>query len=310
MRVSLDIVQPIKSTKGPDYVPAFDRQAAMKLATECYNAPTLPDAIKAIYSAAKAMTNKSTTWKECLYRLGDSLYDGVPHTAIFTLSGNTKLPFASFSTLPVLSCPGAGECADWCYSFRAWRYPGAFCRQLMNALLLKFHPEVIREAWTNLPENITVRLYVDGDFDSYETVKFWFFLCRERPDLQVYGYSKSWDEIYDYGRKYKNTYPKNYTLNLSSGGRTRRISKEAMLKLPITRGYFVSVPIDYHPEQYKGGFVRFADKAYHDAVRLSGERQFGKKVFSCPGECGSCCGGNHACGNRKFDDVIIVIGIH
>lgn len=51
---------------------------------------------------------------------------------VFKLKGNTKLPFATFSTLPIVTCPGAGECADWCYSFTAWRYPAAFARQLQN----------------------------------------------------------------------------------------------------------------------------------------------------------------------------------
>ena len=58
--------------------------------------------------------------------------------------GNQKLPFASYSTLPMSSCPSAGGCkveldADggkdgYCYSFTAWRYPDAFARQFRNCL--------------------------------------------------------------------------------------------------------------------------------------------------------------------------------
>ena len=42
--------------------------------------------------------------------------------AIFKLDGNSKLPFAAFSSLPGVTCPGAGDCLKWCYSFRSWRY--------------------------------------------------------------------------------------------------------------------------------------------------------------------------------------------
>ena len=55
---------------------------------------------------------------------------------VFT-EGNSKLPFYSWSTLPQWTCPGAGDCLRFCYSFRAWRYPAAFCRQLQNTLLLR-----------------------------------------------------------------------------------------------------------------------------------------------------------------------------
>ena len=56
----------------------------------------------------------------------------LPHT-VFT-TGNVKLPFLSFSTLPGVTCPGASSCLDYCYSFKAWRQPAAFFRQVQNTL--------------------------------------------------------------------------------------------------------------------------------------------------------------------------------
>lgn len=62
---------------------------------------------------------------------------------VVAAKGNMKLPFASYSTLPMASCPGAGSCATnlvrgekkgYCYSFTAWRYPDAFARQFRNCL--------------------------------------------------------------------------------------------------------------------------------------------------------------------------------
>src|SRR5262249_34044417 len=78
-----------------------------------------------------------------------------------------KLPFVAYSELPMATCPGAGACGvrldyfdpvakptqqtvrgpggaavrrtarrhrGWCYSFKAFRYPGAFARQFLNTL--------------------------------------------------------------------------------------------------------------------------------------------------------------------------------
>jgi hypothetical protein len=61
---------------------------------------------------------------------------------VVAAKGNQKLPFASYSELPMATCPGAGSCAvypdeklkGWCYSFKAFRYPDAFARQFLNTL--------------------------------------------------------------------------------------------------------------------------------------------------------------------------------
>ena len=115
--------------------------------------------------------------------------------------------------MPIYTCPGAGPCVAFCYSLKAWQYPAALARQLQNTLLVKFAPEVIEAAFMALPQGTTFRLYVDGDFDSSTTVDFWFRVIAQRPDVNVYGYSKSWDLLN--GR----TFPANYWLNLSSGGK-------------------------------------------------------------------------------------------
>ena len=51
--------------------------------------------------------------------------------------GNAKLPFLSWSSLPGEGvCPGAGECLQFCYSFRSWRNVAPFMRQFQNSVLL------------------------------------------------------------------------------------------------------------------------------------------------------------------------------
>ena len=249
-------------------------------------------------------------WRAYLLETADALELGTSRFSVFALKGNVKLPFASFSTLPGFTCPGAGACLSFCYSYRAWRYPAGFGRQLSNTLLMKHAPHVVRNAFDALPQSITIRLYVDGDFDSASTVKFWFDALKSRPDLNAYGYSKSWDEIVDAGAL--NSWPNNYVLNLSTGGLVRTIDRAGMLALPITRGGFHTVKIDYRPKGHNGniGFDRYQDPEYHRAVRAAAKALGILKPFSCPGLCGSCTIGTQACGDRKFDNVEIVNGEH
>lgn len=223
-------------------------------------------------------------WREAMERVGNY--------PIITMDGNSKLPFASFSALPIYTCPGAGDCVKWCYSLKAWQYPGAFMRQIQNTLLIRAQSIRITQAFLALPEGATFRLYVDGDFDSVETAQFWFGLLELRPDVKVYGYSKSWDILNGL------ELPANYFLNLSSGARDGQVKPTG----PQVRGEFLAVPI-----HYKGkGFKRYQDKTYHDAVRAAAP----VKGFSCPGQCGSCANGTPACANPKFIGIPIYIGVH
>ena len=153
-----------------------------------------------------------------------------------------------------------------------------------------------------MPKNRDVRLYVDGDFDSLDTMKYWFARLEERQDLRVYGYSKSWKIFIEY-RDSGAEFPKNYVLNMSSGSRYENIGpiRAAMKDLPITRGDFVAVNVPNNS----------SDKTVREVAKSMGM----KKVFVCPGQCGSCIkaqGKNvHACGSAdKMKDFNVVLPIH
>ena len=233
--------------------------------------------------------------------------------------GNGKLPFFAFSSLAGLDCPQAGAClyrggnqeagpmSGFCYSFKAWRYPAAFFRQLVNSLRLrtKAGRDEILQAWMGLPQGATVRLYVDGDFASPEILAFWFRLCFARPDLKVYGYSKSWALLLAYAESGAR-FPSNYLLNLSSGGSGTDAEKAAVAALPIARGEFVAVAtLQDHGKAYQSrrnaGFSEYARDV---------KSQAGRKVFVCSGKCGDCTPSGHACGSEKFRGIPIAIGIH
>lgn len=253
------------------------------------------------------------TWGENIEKMLAFLSDGIPRFSIFA-KGNGKLPFAAFSVLPLVSCPGAGACKKWCYSLKAWRYPAAFFRQLQNLILL-ISPEgreTVAKAWNKLAKGAHVRLYVDGDIHSLEILEYWQNLCRQRSDLQVYGYSKSWGIFL----RFTGEWASNYTLNLSSGSKfvNSPAVKTQVSALPIVRGEFVAVPVTSKAPKrnLKTGqpLNPAAWQAHRLEVLVSAKRLGMGKVFVCPGLCGFCANGKHACGNRAFNGIPIVIGIH
>ena len=260
-----------------------------------------------VHSKAK---DKGKAYREALAR-----YDRGERPAVFA-EGNGKLPFYAFSSLPGIDCPQAGAClygangdlmGGFCYSFKCWRYPDAFMRQLVNSLRLRTkagRDEIVASSM-ELPRGSTVRLYVDGDFASPEILSFWMRLCFARPDLKVYGYSKSWALLLAY-EKSGGRFPSNYLLNLSSGGSGTEAEKDAVSRLPIARGEFIAVQtLADHGKAYQSrrnaGFADYARDV---------KEQSGRKVFVCSGKCGDCTPSGHACGSEKFRGIPIAIGIH
>ena len=242
---------------------------------------------------------KTGTWAYYAYKFQLFLDTGKPEFSLFA-DGNKKLSFKAWSVLPIVSCPGAGKCAEFCYSLKAWRYPAAFFRQAQNLWLLNHEPSIIEHEWMSLPKGITVRLYVDGDIHDIQTLAFWFKMLRQRPDIQAYGYSKSWDLFLEWEERGW-SFPENYKLNLSSGSIYDEEKRMQMLELPCTRGDFLAVAIDNLAAK-AGHKTREYTKAVRNAV--------GKRVFVCPGVCDSCTPKGHACGLDSFKGVPIAIGLH
>lgn len=280
--------------KTKAYKPTVNRETCMAFARFVMECGSMAEAAAEARRIADTLPGEARrgTWQALLLRFAEALETGrLPHS-IFAMNGNVKLPFVAFSTLPIVTCPGAGECAEWCYSLRAWRYPAAFLRQCMNALLLRFNRRAVIDAFKALPQGITFRLYVDGDFDSMETLVFWMNLLRQRQDVQAYGYSKSWALLLAYPAA---MFPPNYVLNISSGSihDGDDAMRQRMLELPITRGEFIAVKLS---RKHAKGFAKYSSPDYHRDARESAAAAGLGKVFSCPGDCGGCTGRGHACG--------------
>lgn len=241
-------------------------------------------------------------WQSNFEKLENVITSMQPAYSVFALNGNSKLPFVSFSSLPGVTCPGAGDCLIFCYSFRAWRYPAAFMRQCQNAFLLRHNQPAIVQALqaandTFKGQSYDVRLYVDGDFSSANDVSFWFDTIKAFPLAKVYGYSKSFAEIL----AYEGEYPSNYMLNISGGHNASLETVEKVKALPITRGEFIAVSIGRKVKGNEHGTPDI-NKALRDSFKI--------KAFPCPGTCGTCTGKGHACGMQALKGVPIIIAMH
>jgi hypothetical protein len=248
-------------------------------------------------------TEPGPDWNRHLGRLALFLRDPAkaPFASILA-EGNGKLPFLAFSVLPGVSCPGAGDCLNWCYSFKSWRYPAAFARQAQNLVLIRETPAAVFSAFDKYRGRgeVDFRLYVDGDFDSVETVDAWFDFIADNSWLAVYGYSKSLAEI-----KAAKKAPNNYKLNLSSGSNHSPKTLAAIRALPVTRGEFIAVDLGRPVKSSQHG------ERWHQAeLRAAHYANTGRRSFTCPGQCGSCTPIGHACGSNKFKNVDIIIAAH
>ncbi len=243
-------------------------------------------------------------WQVNFAKLAGLFSDNDPRFSIFALGGNSKLPFVSFSTLPGVTCPGAGECIDFCYSYRAWRYPAAFARMVQNAYLMRFAPAQIAIAFANIavkrPQGFDFRLYVDGDFSSGADVAFWMELLKLTPNARAYGYSKSFAALLGYS--IGGIWPSNYQLNISSGHNASFAMLQAVKTLPIVRGEFIAVSI--------GRKVKSSDHGKRETNEAIRKAMGDTKIFPCPGACGSCTGKGHACGLPAMKGRVIAIAMH
>lgn len=110
-------------------------------------------------------------------------------------------------------------------------------------------------------KTVFLRLFVDGDINTEDSVLEWMEVCKDvgiggrditagRKHIEVYGYSKSWAAFVNVDKQLKYDWPKNYTVNMSTGSlyaqgdpNVGNAVRSAMEQLPIVRGYFEAIDI-------------------------------------------------------------------
>lgn len=96
------------------------------------------------------------------------------------------------------TCPGAGECIDWCYSRKAeLAYPKVKAARQRN-WKATLEDSFVNEMIKNLQEQIrkgknVLRLHQDGDFYSQEYLNKWKEISRNIPELKIFAYTKSFN---------------------------------------------------------------------------------------------------------------------
>jgi len=290
------------STKKFSNAPKFAKLQTLAVAIQNGDRATIAQAMQALINDPAFA---SVAWQANFAKLQALFADDIPRFSIFAMGGNSKLPFVSFSTLPGVTCPGAGACIDFCYSYRAWRYPAAFARMAQNAFLMRFNRNAIAQAFEAIEQShaqgFDFRLYVDGDFSSVGDLHFWMTTIKCTPMVRAYGYSKSFAILLGYDIA-GHEWPKNYQLNISSGHNASEAMVNAVRSLPVTRGEFIAVSI--------GRKVKSTDHGKPETNAALRAAMGDIKIFPCPGACGNCTGKGHACGMPAMKNRVIAIAMH
>jgi hypothetical protein len=216
-----------------------------------------------------------------------SMWDDVRKSCL-AAEGNVKLPFAAYSEMPVVTCPGAGGvtkfsgltgktlgvavptgpdvrgCASFCYSLKAFGKPTCVARQLILTLGAAVdpvrHAQIVTEQMTKLAKGKKhvkiLRLFVDGDFRSEASIIAWMDHCVKplhALGVTVYGYSKSWEHLWNvHKEKGAAWWPTNYVMNVSSGSRFRNgtdLGTSAEISAKTWQERIRSIPVA------RGGFL-------------------------------------------------------
>ena len=120
--------------------------------------------------------------------------------AIAVSPNNTKLgKIPSFSLPAISSCPGATSwCTSKCYADKISRiYKNAAKAYLKNFHAAKSNKDFVSLMNTELDVlrkkgNRVFRMHVSGDFYDVKYIYDWVNIAKLNPDMQFYGYTRSW----------------------------------------------------------------------------------------------------------------------
>lgn len=334
----------------------FPRPDAMRFAVAIQRAKTLDEARavveewKAIFAQRADTRSHGSGWGSCerLLRAIDGMSgktevkpfadsggkrDVIRYVFPIFSCGNMKLPFWTWSKLPVVTCPGKGACSSICYSLKHLSQPAPCFTWAQNTLLAHFRRDIIAAAFSLLQAPTVLRIHVDGDFEDEGEVAFWMELLKTRPakfsksvqtaGVTSYVYSKSWLELIAYD-EHGGTWPEHFFVNISSGSKWHNNPeiKRRVMSLPCVRGEFVIIDDASLPHRLPGQKMtdEMRDVMAEQRAAIVSQRMkamYKKKFFVCQGKCAVCVETpkgsghfSHACGSAKFIGVTIGIGKH
>ncbi len=84
------------------------------------------------------------------------------------------------------------ECGPKCYAATLMRIYPAVATKYARNLKLANSPEFVEYMIANIPADCQFRIHVSGDFKDADYVHKWIQICRYRPDVTFYAYTRSW----------------------------------------------------------------------------------------------------------------------
>lgn len=111
------------------------------------------------------------------------------------VQGNLKLSkkIKTFNLPAGLSCPNMKDCYKDCYAKKAERrFPKVHASRMKNFMLAKTALPALKSViLLHLKKGDIVRIHESGDFFSQEYIDMWCDICKERPDVMFYTYTKT-----------------------------------------------------------------------------------------------------------------------
>lgn len=138
--------------------------------------------------------------------------------------GNSKLKkdgIVSFNLIPIIHCPSAGACKQYCYATvgqQAFRN-GVLrrARAYIATMQWDFVPHMVEEVQTAVRRGArAVRVHDSGDFYSLDYMLSWMRIAEACPEIKFYAYTKMVvlvKRLYKFGQV-----PNNFRLIQSLGG--------------------------------------------------------------------------------------------
>ena len=107
--------------------------------------------------------------------------------------GNSKTQCYSFDLPARITCPGrTEECSKDCYAVNLIRIYKVVDAKYARNLKLTSSPKFVSYMVKEIPINCQFRIHVSGDFKNAKYIHNWIKICKARPDVMFYAYTRSW----------------------------------------------------------------------------------------------------------------------
>ena len=138
--------------------------------------------------------------------------------------GNTKLKadgIWSFNLIPVVHCPMAGACKQYCYATVGQQAFRNGVLRRARAFLATQQPDFVQRMVVEVGKAVksgakAIRIHDSGDFYSWEYLASWFWIASHFPKVRFYAYTKMVTLVKT--AYSKNLVPDNFRLIQSLGG--------------------------------------------------------------------------------------------